>query len=87
MSDTVQIRALCESDPETISRAFRTIGWGKPVAQYQRYLAEQEAGSRTCQVATVAGQFAGYVTVNWNPAIFRVCRTGYSRDSRSKRDS
>jgi len=67
MSDAVQIRALSESDPETISRAFRNIGWGKPVAQYQRYLAEQEAGSRTCQVATVAGQFAGYVTVNWNP--------------------
>ncbi len=67
MQDAVQIRALKESDPETISHAFRNIGWGKPVAQYRRYLAEQAAGNRICQVATVAGQFAGYVTVNWKP--------------------
>ncbi|SRR5258708_7936097 len=68
MLDAVQIRALSESDPETISRAFRNIGWGKPVAQYQQYFAEQAAGSRICRVATVEGQFAGYVTVNWKPA-------------------
>jgi GNAT superfamily N-acetyltransferase len=30
-------------------------------------LAEQVAGSRICLVATVDGQFAGYVTVNWAP--------------------
>jgi hypothetical protein len=36
MADAVQIRFLSESDPETISAAFIGIGWGKPVAQYQR---------------------------------------------------
>lgn len=67
MADGIKIRALNESDPETISAAFAGIGWGKPVAQYQRYLAEQAAGNCICLVATVAGQFAGYVTVNWAP--------------------
>jgi GNAT superfamily N-acetyltransferase len=30
-------------------------------------LHEQLAATRTCFVATVDGQFAGYVTVNWQP--------------------
>ncbi|SRR5258708_1229450 len=65
--DAVQIRILSESDPETISAEFRNIGWGKLVAQYECYLAEQTAGSRICFVANVDGKFAGYVTVNWAP--------------------
>ena len=68
MAETFQIRFLSESDPEVISAAFKDIGWGKPAAQYRRYLAEQAAGSRMCLVAVVGGQFAGYVTVNWKPA-------------------
>jgi GNAT superfamily N-acetyltransferase len=67
MPNSVQIRNLNENDPAILSDAFRNIGWGKPVAQYQRYLAEQKAGSRICLVATADGQFAGYVTVNWAP--------------------
>ncbi|HEY2171241.1 MAG TPA: GNAT family N-acetyltransferase [Candidatus Angelobacter sp.] len=67
MGQDVEIRVLSENDPETISAAFKDIGWGTPVAQYQRYLAEQAAGSRLCFVATVNRQFAGYVTVNWAP--------------------
>jgi len=66
MAQMIQIRSLSECDPPAISAAFQGIGWGKPVAQYERYLAEQEAGSRLCLVATVDGQFAGYVTVNWS---------------------
>jgi len=67
MPNVAQIRLLDVTDPETISAAFKDIGWGKPVAQYQKYLAEQAAGTRICLVATVDGQFAGYVTVNWTP--------------------
>ena len=63
----IQIRSLNDADPPILSAAFDGIGWGKPVAQYQRYLAEEAAGMRTCLVATVEGQFAGYVTVNWAP--------------------
>ena len=40
------IRTMDESDPETISAAFTALGWHKPVALYQRYLAEQEEGRR-----------------------------------------
>ncbi len=67
MAESVEIRALNDGDPETISAAFKGIGAGKPVAQYRRYLAEQTAGTRACLVATLGGQFAGYVTVNWTP--------------------
>jgi len=34
---------------------------------YERYFHEQVEGTRTCFVATFDGQFAGYVTVNWQP--------------------
>ena len=67
MAKAFQIRSLSADDPPIISAAFDRIGGGKPVAQYQRYLAEEAAGRRFCLVATVDAQFAGYVTVNWVP--------------------
>ncbi|HZW94664.1 MAG TPA: GNAT family N-acetyltransferase [Candidatus Eremiobacteraceae bacterium] len=66
-AETIQIRLLEESDPPSIAAAFKKMGWKKPEAQYQRYLQEQMVGTRTCFVATIDGQFAGYVTVNWRP--------------------
>jgi GNAT superfamily N-acetyltransferase len=66
-AETVQIRLLRESDPPSITAAFANIGWNKPETQFQRYLHEQIAGSRTCFVAIIDGQFAGYATVNWRP--------------------
>jgi GNAT superfamily N-acetyltransferase len=66
-AETIQIRLLEESDPPSIAAAFKKMGWKKPETQYQRYLQEQVAGTRTCFVATIEGQFAGYVTVNWRP--------------------
>ena len=68
MVEPVQIRLLREDDPPKIADAFMRIGWRKPEEQYQRYLQEQAAGSRTCLVAIVHGQFAGYLTLNWRPA-------------------
>ncbi len=50
-----------------IADAFAQMGWNKPETQYRHYLAEQSVGARTCLVAIVEGQFAGYVTVNWRP--------------------
>jgi GNAT superfamily N-acetyltransferase len=64
---TVQIRLLEESDPPSIADAFKNMGWNKPETQYQCYLHEQLAGTRTCFVAIFEGQFAGYVTVDWRP--------------------
>ena len=67
-AEAIQIRLLAESDPPNIAAAFEKMGWKKPETQYQRYLQEQMAGTRTCFVATIDRQFAGYVTVNWRPA-------------------
>ncbi len=60
-----EIRALRDDDPEVISAAFSAIGWDKPVSQYEKYLAEQRAGTRDVLVATVDDEYAGYVTVRW----------------------
>jgi GNAT superfamily N-acetyltransferase len=66
-AETIQIRLLEESDPPSIAAAFKNMGWNKPETQYRRYLYEQMAGTRTCFVATIDEQFAGYVTINWRP--------------------
>lgn len=62
------IRPLQTSDPAPIAAAFAAIGWAKPREQYERYLAEQEAGERDVFVAWAGDVFAGYVTLNWHPA-------------------
>lgn len=66
-AESIHIRLLEEGDPPSIAAAFQNMGWNKPESQYRLYLQEQVAGTRTCFVATVHGQFAGYVTVNWRP--------------------
>ena len=64
--DTVEIRLLEKADAVVIAEAFAALGWpGKTVAQYERYLADQEAGRRLIFVATLGEVFAGYVTVEW----------------------
>jgi GNAT superfamily N-acetyltransferase len=67
-AQNLAIRPLNEHDPVVIAAAFAQMGWSKPEAQYRQYLSEQAAGTRTCFVAIVDGQFAGYVTVNWRPS-------------------
>jgi len=73
---TADIRALNGTDPETMSSAFREMGILKPAAQYRRYLAEQESGSRTCLVASIGANFVGYVTVNWRPSYLPFVEAG-----------
>ncbi|HEY9339017.1 MAG TPA: GNAT family N-acetyltransferase [Kribbella sp.] len=65
MNDVLEIRPLRAGDPEMISGAMTAIGWNKPLSQYERYLAEQTAGTRDILVATVDDGYAGYVTVRW----------------------
>lgn len=62
---TLHIRLLIASDIQPIADAFAALGWNKPASQYERYLAEQEAGLRTVFVAFIENAFAGYVTVLW----------------------
>jgi GNAT superfamily N-acetyltransferase len=61
------IRSLEDGDVAPISAAFESLGWNKPSAQYERYLSEQQRGVRAVFIAIVDDEFAGYVTVNWNP--------------------
>jgi GNAT superfamily N-acetyltransferase len=68
MQVLLQIRPLCDDDPAKMAVAFQRIGWKKTEAQYRRYLEEQAAGRRVCRVAIADGRFAGYVTLNWQPA-------------------
>lgn len=62
------IRELRSSDPPVIARAFAELGWNKPVTQYETYLREQEEGRRAVRIATLAGMFAGYLTIVWETA-------------------
>ncbi|HEY3508388.1 MULTISPECIES: GNAT family N-acetyltransferase [Kribbella] len=66
----MDIRPLRDDDPEIIAGAMAELGWDKPVAQYERYLVEQRDGVRDVLVATVDGEYAGYVTVRWESPYF-----------------
>lgn len=60
------LRPLQANDIAEVAAAFAAIGWGgKDAAQYERYLAEQEAGTRVTRFAFVGGEFAGYLNVLW----------------------
>ncbi len=61
----LKIRDLQEKDCQLISDAFATQGWSKPVTQYQNYLEIQASGERDVLVATIKGEFAGYLTICW----------------------
>ena len=67
MREIPQIRTIAEYDPEVMSSAFQRVGILKSAAQYRRYFAEQSTGTRICWLATIDTEFAGYLTVNWNP--------------------
>jgi GNAT superfamily N-acetyltransferase len=67
MTDALNLRSLDETDPQAMAEAFSSIGWIKPVALFQRYLAEQASGTRSCWVANLTNAFAGYITINWEP--------------------
>jgi len=65
----MQIRKLNSGDIPRITDAFAAIGWAghKPRSQYQRYYDEQCEGARQVLVALVENQFAGYLTIVWEP--------------------
>ena len=62
---TLILRDLRAGDIPVISAAFAELGWNKPASQYERYLAEQEAGQRIVRVACCDDVFCGYLTVCW----------------------
>lgn len=80
-SQGFEIRLMQPRDATTISEAFARIEWDKPVAQFDRYLAQQEEGERICWVASVDDVFAGYVTLRWNPDSPGLAGPAYPRSS------
>lgn len=65
--NSLNIRDLAQADIRIIAEAFRAIGWNKTEAQYQKYLEERNRNIRDTLVAFHDGEFAGYVTIKWNP--------------------
>ncbi|MEO3818768.1 GNAT family N-acetyltransferase [Plantactinospora sp. B24E8] len=62
----ITVRPLAPADVDVLPPAFAEVNWpGKTADQYRRYLAEQEAGTRSVLVASVDDTFAGYLTVAW----------------------
>jgi GNAT superfamily N-acetyltransferase len=61
-----RIRLLRFGDILDIAAACAALGWDKPPAQYEGYLAEQRQGEREALVAWRKDTFVGYVTVVWN---------------------
>ncbi len=76
MNASADIRTLDERDAEVISSAFQRAGIPKPTSQYLRYLADQQAGSRSCLIATIGRDFCGYLTVNWKPSYSSFAEAG-----------
>lgn len=63
----IHIRRLCREDCSVISAAFAEQNWNKPVEQFERYLTEYTDGKRDILLAEVNAEFAGYVTIDWQP--------------------
>ena len=61
----LHLRALKESDAIPIEQAFKAQGWEKPASQYLRYFQYQQNGERDIILAEWAGEFAGYLTIQW----------------------
>ena len=65
INDSIILRPLYKDDPKVINKAFKVQGWNKPVEQYEAYLELQESGSRDIIIAEYEGEFAGYLTIQW----------------------
>jgi GNAT superfamily N-acetyltransferase len=61
----IQVRRFRADDLTTATESFSVIG--KTATLFQRYLAEQKERRRTVLLGLIDGEFAGYVTVNWQP--------------------
>ena len=60
------LRPLQSEDITEVVAAFAALDWGgKTEAQFERYLAEHEAGTRVTRFAFADVAFAGYLNVLW----------------------
>lgn len=63
----VDIRRLARNDCDAIASAFQSQNWNKPVQLFEHYLEECSVGKRDIFIAEISKEFAGYVTVDWQP--------------------
>jgi GNAT superfamily N-acetyltransferase len=61
----VTCESLSSDHIASMTEAFKKIGWNKPVSLFEGYLKEVEQGARLVWMAYFKGEFAGYVTLNW----------------------
>lgn len=59
----LNIRLLTDVDIPLIVSAFSNIGWNKPVSLFQKYLQEQQLGTKFVWISFIDGHFSGYVTL------------------------
>ena len=72
----LQIKPLESDHILYIAAAFQKLGWRKPASQYEKYLEEQNAGTRNVLVAFLDDEFAGYLTVVWMTDYPGFCESG-----------
>lgn len=70
----VQVRHFRASDLAKAARTFRTIG--KEGRLFERYLEDQNESRRTVLFGLAGDEFAGYITVNWQPTYPRLAASG-----------
>jgi GNAT superfamily N-acetyltransferase len=71
------VRRMVPEDARVMASAFSAIAWtSKTIELFARYSREQAEGRRHVLVALVAGEFAGYVTINWDPTYEPLARAG-----------
>ena len=61
----IKLRNMKETDCKIISEALQAQGWNKPYKLYKEYFAEQQNGERDIFIAEYEGEFAGYITIQW----------------------
>ncbi len=68
MSNQIVLRKIEAADCQIISDAFKAQGSNdKTVELYKRYLSHQSKNERDIIIAMVNNEFAGYLTISWNP--------------------
>lgn len=67
MKANLELRPLTETDCLKISEAFSLQGDNKASSLYQHYLKLQERNDLEPIIATVDGDFAGYLAIKWKP--------------------
>ena len=72
----LQIKPLESDQFLHIAAAFQKLGWHKPASQYEKYLQEQNAGTRNVLVTFLGGEFAGCLTVVWKSDYPGFCESG-----------